>query len=599
MGIGVEVEIPASEYEYRLDSDVVAAWISPEAPFPDNGPEFLISVFWGDRPGVMARVLHVLDDGVARPGSGALSSASSNTIRFSIDGSLSSSIAGVFVLAFIARPTQEANLAVSANASEICSLLKRTVAQALNEVEGTNEFPAKVEVFTIRPLDRKIFFSRRFTEYRFGMQIASEAVTSHNDLLGQLTARFTRELGSYGAPIAYLYFPDKWDDEEGARWLRVGVGAPSRAVDSLTLDLIANGLAKAHGCLYKIYDPGLPGPSMGDRFRKIEDYRPVRGALQPVKASPSAAVIGDTEAHVDVVFAEGSARPGYVGDMLAGLPSDQLRGGSMTVIAGHTISCWVVKQGLGPRLEGHIRRQNDRFGDADARVFFESVRTRHRTVAQPEVSVVNSFWLAWSCPDDPGILRKIVDRLRAFVRKIAGEAPVDIDVKYGISRVLADNRGCAGKVNFSLTSDSVVSKLAGSLSDLEQEVHNLLHQELRDVYALHPRWSPPAVLMSTSEPGEEPWASLVIGAPIGRGLPMNVPTVHPAPHHRRYRLIWLALVLLAAAWTVSAIAIKQATVVLLGSVALLACGVIALIPVLADIRQRRGRHSDERRRRRR
>jgi hypothetical protein len=329
---------------------------------------------------------------------------------------------------------------------------------------------------------------------------------------------------------------------------------------------------------------------MRDRFREIEDYRALIRSHDN-GARPRDAFTSDRRSpeHVDVVFAEGPARPGYVGDMLAGVPGEELKGGSMTVLAGHTISCWVVERGFGQPLEAHIRRRNEQFGDPDARVFHESVPLRPGATFPPEPSIANSFWLAWSCPDKPGILRKIVDRLRGFVREVHDGTLVDVDIKYGISRVLADERGCVGKVNFLVTNDMVAKEFGTSLLALEREVRRLLDDERRGRYSSHPSSGATAVLTSTSEPGEEPWASLAIGGPASRGVGANVPAARVAARHRGYRPIWLTLALLAVTWTFIVVAVARVSSLLLAGVALLGYGAIALSPVLAIAYQRRRR----------
>ena len=108
-------------------------------------------------------------------------------------------------------------------------------------------------------------------------------------------------------------------------------------VESLSVDLAANDLAAEHRMIFAKYDPILARADSGYRFRILGNHQE-----EGESDSASAVVPNEATTRVEVVFTQGAARVGYVGDMLATRNATRLLGGSMTVLGGQTLSCWVL-----------------------------------------------------------------------------------------------------------------------------------------------------------------------------------------------------------------------------------------------------------------
>jgi len=233
VGIAVRVDVPTSPGgRYRLNSRVAAAYIEQEMLFADSAPRYLISLFLEDHPGTLLKILDVLVHGIDVPSETKPCVSESKTVRvsFSVDGSLSSSIGGAFVCAFVVHPEPEFIMSTGDSGRRVAEALERALNKRLS-VEpdrSTNrpEMPPQIKVFDFQPLTQQLFAGRRFSEYRFGVSARNRDHPSR--ALGVLLERFSRVLGSYKVPIAYLYFPDYFNESDTSdlAWLRIGVGAP-------------------------------------------------------------------------------------------------------------------------------------------------------------------------------------------------------------------------------------------------------------------------------------------------------------------------------------------------------------------------------------
>ena len=133
---------------------------------------YLVTVFLADQPGLLAALLKTFDDGV-RVATPALSQE--RRIRFSIDGSLSSSVLGSFLLAFVVRPVLREGENASARVEKlyqarIPDLLSDEICRRLSSLTGQSEVSLEnqVRVVPFRGPGDELFARRRFTEYRFG-----------------------------------------------------------------------------------------------------------------------------------------------------------------------------------------------------------------------------------------------------------------------------------------------------------------------------------------------------------------------------------------------------------------------------------------------
>jgi hypothetical protein len=495
MGHTVRVDVPAfAESPFRVVTSLPSAWIEAEHPF-DTTPRYLLSLFVVDRPRLLRAVLTAVDEGVVLPAEGEIGDLdeAQRTVRFSIDGSLASSLNGAFMTAMVLRAIVPAGLArAGANLDGyVPTLLQTKVAEGLDGLKLPENAISNIEIQVFKGIGDRLFRDRRFTEYRFGASRSSSADAQVR--LARMILQFSKCLGEHSVPIAYLYFPDVHHDvatREDLDWARIGVGAPARAVESMEIDLVANKLASEYGCVYRKYDPVRGGNSMDERFTLIADYE--QYASSPLRPEDE-----QIDAGVDVVFAQGPARAGLVGQMLAGEAGPRLLAGSMTVLAGHTISSWVVPAGAGQSLIDDIRalKPFDTPHSSSELYALGPIEGENR----PPTSAYKSYWAAWRCPDRPGVARRVVETIHDHIAERLDAVP---DFRYMISRVLANGEACAGKLKFRVDHSNNRTPVVQS---------ELLSEALRRALPSSPqRGEPVEVRVQKNEPGEEPWASLLV-----------------------------------------------------------------------------------------
>jgi hypothetical protein len=503
VAIAVYAEVPPiAQHAHKPVRRPADFYIVPEMRF-DRRPRFLVSLFLNDREGLLSGVLRVLDEGLEDPQMGKVS--------FSIDGSLSSSVMGAFALAFIVRPVFTESIINTQSGTafevEIPELLKKKLQAGLRNVSGGSE----AESVTVSEFEAgfsyRLFYQKRFSEYRFGLKGSCNS-TDQLEAFASITAKFTKKLGQAGVPIAYLYFPESngGPPELEATWVAIGVGAPSRAVDAFAIDLFADDLAKAHNMIFAQYDPILTAPDSQHRLRILGNHD--NGQFQRLATNGAA----DAAMPVDIVFTQGIARVGYVADMLSADNARRLLGGSMTVLGGQTLSCWVLPSGEGNRFAEHLKSVNGGIPPRKNTPAPTDVSDPISLVVEPPWLATerrSPFWLAWKCSDKPGVLRRVVDATQDFVKaNCEGRRP---DFRYAISRVLTGER-CAGKIQFTVPEDYADLFSDDLLSDLRRKIEQVLPlaKPGQAVWERDHRWAKESVIVRKWEPSEEPWASLLL-----------------------------------------------------------------------------------------
>lgn len=473
--MGTELEVrfpPLAWHPYRHVAKAPESVILRDLEFP-TAPRFLVSAFVRDRPGLLRSVLRVLNSGVVVSAPSHFK-ASERTVRFSLDGTLSAAVDGAFVLAFVARAIvrEELLAAHPLLMDELALSLKSQIALSLALTANDEELIDPV-VSTFTELPDSIFENRRFAEFRFGVR----RLPDWRQRLSDATVEFCKVLAKASVPIAYLYFPDSGEPDSFA-WVRFGVGATRGAAEMAEVDLSANSIALSHSMRFDMYDAASSGFSMMERMTVIADYTPAGSECSECQLDD-----------VDVVFVQGPARPGFVASMIGA--SAFLQGGSMTVLAGHTVACWVVPKGHGDGLISSIEGRSEQAHGLD------TVILRRLGPVGAGESRPSSFWLSWVCEDRPGVFYRLLEDLTEAVDRLDG---VKANVRFSISRVLADGK-CAGKLKFEID-ETVSERLVGELSRLE----GMLQDELRSATN-----ESAIVVLAQSEPREEPWGSLPFG----------------------------------------------------------------------------------------
>jgi hypothetical protein len=491
MGLPVDVvgQGAPTEVQYRHPRAWALPTIAQELAFSPS-PRFLLSVFSTDRPGILktalrkvAQTFHLDDLGTQ--------------VRFTIDGSLSSAVHGTFTMSFLLRPVfvvsrdreQRVNHAVK---NRVMPELAHNIRLSIAEEVG----PATVQVmhtgFEVR--NDSIFRDRYLSEYRFLFNRASTSSDQCSALAGHIAAL----LGRHGVPITYLYFPDFGRGVANLPTLVVGLAPLRDGGNQVEIDLEANTLAFGYQARFEKALFESAGVSE-HRLIRIGDYR------HPTSVAPHSGAAKDWDAGpVDLVFARFVARPGLVGEMLSEHEAStashvMLLGGSMTVLAGHTVACWVLREGSGQRLEHRISEIAEKSGLSEEVSLHRSVGVR---TPSEQFSPQTPCWLAWDFPDMPAVFADIVRALNDYLFKNFGIEP---DYKYSVSRVLEQGHRCAGKLKFSLPAETAV-RLEADL----QRVSDSLISILELAKGPGELSSSSSLVVRMKEPLEQPWGMLSV-----------------------------------------------------------------------------------------
>lgn len=473
-------------------------------------PRFLVSVFVPDRTGIAYSILSVFDHGVAV--------GDSETVHFSVDGSLLSVAEDICSLTFVVRvvdlvspdglPTVESELR-----EELRKALARLYASNLESFfEGGRHEPT-ITPFTAQH-ESWLYRNRPFTEFRFG--VADRSFPHQIERLAIILNEFTAGLRTLRVPIAYLYFPMQWSTAAQdlgleasswpsvpVRWLRIAIGGPPEVGNLFELQREADRLAEASGASLALYSPASTGTSMGKRFTLV------RQAIDRSASEHGDEVANRVEGDHSVLFVGGPARVGLVDDVLKiVLPlvskKATLSAGTMTVLQGHTVASWTMPSSSAGSAADALR-------GAKERLRLTHVSGPHDVGERGHVvEKRGSFWIAWRCGDRPGMFKRVLETVAVF----SGVDPLDgpdvanrLSIDYALSRVLADGRTCAGKVKFS----EVHSGDRGPIDEaaLAEALRSALRDAIEGWACSKPDWMRNPVLVARSEPAEDPWAELV------------------------------------------------------------------------------------------
>lgn len=507
MGTGIIATLPEfRKLNFGTPQPSSYARMSSPASF-ESAPELTIAIFLTDGVDLLASVLDVLAEGVevadsdSPPRGGEDDARGAGRVRFSIDGSVSSVLFGTFFLGFAVRPVGgiEAPGVDASRIDLVADALEGALKKRLIRVSAC--LTPYVKVVKSEPVHSDIFSGRVFSEYRFGLArpVPVPGGPSYRPLFSEVAREFTATLGRDGIPLAYLYFPDEGTGSDSeSDWIRFGVAADEAVSSLLEADKDAAELARKYKCVLRKYDPGSRAEFMGDRFRTIASHGSLDtdGCVQIPR-------------EVDVVYSAGTARKGYVAEMVNFDGGTRLLAGSMTVLAGRTVACWVTERGRGVELRDLIQSVNK--GDPAGDVELQAIDTGNISTTHQ----ATSLWVAWRSPDRPGVMRDIVSGLTSEVRRITGVRKDSLkgpDFRYSVSRVLADQNSCAGKIKFSIDAAAARAVLAEA-----DQISRTLERRLSSAVPLLERLRNRGkgrleIVLRDVEPGEEPWASLVVEA---------------------------------------------------------------------------------------
>lgn len=551
MGYPLTVRGPAlPRIDYRHPSETLQIGIAREFAFRPAF-RFMVSIFATDRLGLLETALSALSGPRNSPSMG-------KRVRLSVDGSLSSAVHGTYTMSFIVRVMPEDGGTLVFDQVANC-LDTEIIPGLISDLEGGDagepsssgrpESTTSVHTPSVRffwspftALPDSLFGGRHFAEYRFVS--SSQARSSRAQLAGMASA-LAEELGSRDVPITHLYFPDDGGDEDNpsASSLVVGFAPTEDLATSISLDLAANHLAAAHDLKFTklvavgsyeeqprrsvlIADyriaPDLPheGRSVSLPMER-HDLTQLEVSRQDLQGAPAADI-------ADLVLARFVARPGLVAAMLSDARlrsesssqgdagnaslSECLLGGSMTVLAGQTIACWVVEPGQGASLCKRVNELRKATSSNQSLSSSNLIEYLGEAISVPNVRVRTAsersdsrtpLWIAWSWPDRPGIFSTIVSSLRTKLVELDPSA--EPDFRFSISRVVQQSESCVGKVKFTVPS-TVTSRIERMVGD----VTGFMRGALCDGDADSVSDSAAQLVLGFDEPLGQPWGSLTV-----------------------------------------------------------------------------------------
>lgn len=486
-----------------------------------GAPKFLITSYTHDRSGMLLELLDRLTcplrlDGVPE------------ILGFSVESSMCASLVRVGAMAVVVEPV----VPRGEDARRLDEAEQEIVAYLQEQLEETQGPPAErlrarragfPPVMRLSRGDEMgLYGGRMYREVRFGLhsggQHRADISRDTAEQCARILKAFTAALKSYETPVAFVHFPHGWrSNAPELSWLRIAYAVEPGIGADLATEVAAWNIASAEGVALSVYEPtrrGLPYPQ---RYEHLLPPAPTSPTTSPTPPEPAnASHVAQTRVSVCI---EGMARTGLLADTIAGLdalPASPDRplalfGCTAGVLYGHTVTSLVVDSNHGLPLwadPGALHRRID-LGDEVA----VSVQLPYDDSPVMEETSEAMFWVAWCCGERPGVIVRLV---HAVVDRFLAAGATEPNVQYAISRVLAEGETCAGKIKFS--GDPKVVEQMGLHEPHDDLARAKMQETLVEAisYALDD-WVPPdlewkkrPIWLTSSEPREEPWATLVV-----------------------------------------------------------------------------------------
>lgn len=474
MGVRVEYEIP-SVMPATAHLAGTASWVTREQPFDRTDRRFLTVMFLPDEPGMLRRAVDLLSTPIPLATDGA------RKVRFTIEGSVATSVADAFLLAFVVRPTFDFPLERD-DFELIAAGLVHAATATFNEVRRNevDDLSERFPVLDFVPGDDHLFSASRFTEYRF-----ANGSNDHRAALGSAVSELALSAGLHQVPIAYTFFPTREDNAGVGQGAKIALALPNDVAKEMALAWSALKIAADHHLRLEAYNAASSVAEYEHRFLEIGDFR--KPDSEPTDPA--------TDFAKRAIFVTGRAKPGLVGKMLSNGVGAKLIGGTMTVVGGHTVACWVGHESIGDELEKTIHN------NCEGNVTVVG-RPIPRASAQP-LATLGHCWLAWALPDNPG---KYLIVLKLFESAVSDEFGPDtvVDYIYANTRVLSPSI-CAGKVHARILGEQgepFADALERTLSRIQDS------KDWLDAAEGRPSSRDVNLSLTETEPGEEPWARI-------------------------------------------------------------------------------------------
>jgi len=544
----VRREVPDRSHERgpsdEEDAEPVYAAMLPADPRGLGGEagRLIVTLFTGDRKRLLLDLLRQLaaPEGLR---------ARWQVKAFTVEASLSASLAGVGAVAVVVQPVVGRGRAALSDveldrlADDLERQLRPDGPLRAPDASTSGEAEPPLRVRPIAPGDDVgLYAGRQFREMRFGIGRSGGAGDRAARQAARVIDRFSNVLGDQQVPLAYLHYPLRWAGATDGRlqWLRMAYAVTDDPAVDVAVEMAAYAIADDEDVVLSTYDPARRG-ALEDRFVRLRTPRGRRRHLLE-DSTPGVEHEADAEAEAEAgagsrptmaLCIRGRARAGLVGRLLGGMSEASVYGCTMAVLYGNTVCNVVVDRAAGEHLRDRLAELAP-----DVTVVSYPVGARTQIVGGAGHDEV-SCWVAWSCGDSIGVMHRVIDAVDTVFRGRRVDIP---NVNYAISRVLADGATCAGKIQFVCSraeaqqvglvpaARDVVDRGSADLpgwSALEAEVRAALQPGLVGWRPPHVEWLDRPVAVGPVEPSEEPWARLVV--PEGA-----VAEVHDVAIERRY-----------------------------------------------------------------
>jgi len=570
-----DLDFSATDLGPAVPADIPAAVDTVEAAYAEmlpaghggldvGSPRLLVTVHVDDTEEVLLQLLAELAEPQALRSMWPLRT-------FTVEASVSASLAGVGAIAIVVKPifdppgTRLDQESLRGLIADLATQLRSRLAPGGDggETEAVPGPRPNDPAVAVQPIERgdeyALYAGRHFREMRFGIDRRDPMWAA---TCARLIASFSAALGRRGVPLAYLHFPLLWDslppswhevNATHVRWLRMAYAVPSGGGDTSVdtgIELDAWGIADDEGVGLAAYEPTIRG-ALEDRFVLLTPPPPFSAVTTPDASTINGAASQEAHGPANVALGvEVLAKAGLLADVMRDLPAARVYGCTVAVLYGQTLCNIVVDEATSEEL---VRRVLQKDGGVAPHPVQPTVQVVRRSNDQDFV-----FWVAWCCGDRPGVMRSVLQTVRSAFQREDQRMP---NINYAISRVLADGRTCAGKVELIclrqeaarmglLDPNHPVGERAneslGGWRRLETALGRAIAPALVGWAPQTVEWLARPVTVGDAEPSEQPWAQLIVPegaveeaapvAPDQRYWAEDIFTAMPRSHRRPLNL---------------------------------------------------------------
>jgi len=484
-----------------------------------GGSKFLITSFTQDRPGLLLALLDRLGKPLRLPGMPVIEG-------FSVDSSMSASLVRVGAMALVVEPVVGESDDVTV-LDEAGDEIRDYLLDELKDVQGNDADRLRMRRVGFPPVKRvsagdelSLYGGRVYREVRFGLRSGrdrrADVSRSAAEQCARILTSFTASLKAYEIPIAFVHFPHGWRSHHpDISWLRVAYAVDQGVGSDIAAEVAAWNVADRERVALSVYEPTNRDREYPYRYEHILRPPDQSGSSQPQYMDGRVSIC-----------VEGLARTGLLSDTISALSElGESSGGPLAlfgctagVLYGHTVTNLVVDADHGAELWDDPGKLRVITGSGDPAAV--SVQKPDDEAPVMEDKSDATFWIAWCCGESSGVIRKL---LRSIFRRFRDSGAAVPNVEYAISRVVADGFTCAGKIKLS-GDPRVVDQLGlhdqaeDAKAKAQDELASAISDALERWHPAEQAWKDRPIWLTSSEPREEPWATLVVPEGAAEGL---------------------------------------------------------------------------------